>query len=54
MLPILLLLIAGMAAVVGLNGCGGSSEPPPQSYTVVVTATSSSLSHAFNINLTVE
>ena len=54
MLPILLLLIAGMAAVVGLNGCGGSSEPPPQSYTVIVTATSSSLSHAFNINLTVE
>ena len=54
MLLILLLLIAGMAAVVGLNGCGGKSGPPPQSYTVGVTATSGTLSHSFNIALTVE
>ena len=54
MLPILLLLIASMAAVVGLNGCGGKSGPPPQSYTVGVTATSGTLSHTSNITLTVE
>jgi CSLREA domain-containing protein len=54
MLPILLLLVAGLAAVVGLNGCGGKSGPPPQSYTVGVTATSGTLSHSFNIDLTVE
>jgi CSLREA domain-containing protein len=55
MLSILLLLVAGMAAVAGLNGCGGSaSGPPPQNYTVIVTATSGTLSHTSNITLTVE
>ncbi|MFY9852885.1 MAG: Ig-like domain repeat protein, partial [Terracidiphilus sp.] len=52
-LPILLLLIAGMAAVVGLNGCIGQIGQP-QSYTVVVTATSGTLSHTSNVTLTVE
>ncbi len=53
MLPILLLLIAGMAAAAGLSGCGGSSSKP-QSYNVTVTATSGTLSHTSNVTLTVE
>ncbi len=53
MLPILLLLIAGLAAAVGLSGCIGRFGPP-QIYTVTVTATSGTLSHTSNVTLTVE
>ena len=53
MLSVLLLLIAGMAAVVGMDGCIGRISPP-QSYKVVVTATSGTLSHTSNVTLTVE
>jgi hypothetical protein len=57
MLPILLLLIAGMAAAVGLSGCGSNTGffgQALQSYPVTVTATSGTLSHTSNVTLTVE
>jgi CSLREA domain-containing protein len=57
MLPILLLLIAGMAAAVGLSGCGSNTGffgQAQQSYPVTVTATSGTLSRTSNVTLTVE
>jgi sugar lactone lactonase YvrE len=53
----LLLLVAGASAMAGLSGCGGPSGffgQPPQTYTITVTATSGTLSHATNITLTIE
>jgi hypothetical protein len=53
----LLLAIAGMAAIVGLNGCkavSGSPGQTSQTYTVTVTGTSGALSHSTTFTLTVE
>jgi len=57
MLPVLLLLIAGMAAMAGMSGCNstiGFFGQAQQSYTVGVTGTSGTLSHTSNVTLTVE
>jgi hypothetical protein len=56
-LTALLLLIAGAAGVAGLTGCGSSSgyfNQTPQTYNVVLTATSGSFSHSSTITLTVQ
>lgn len=47
---------ASLALMVGLSGCGGSgsSNPPPQNYTLTVTATAGSLSNTFSVGLVVE
>ena len=52
-----LLLVAGLGATVGLSGCGvptGYFNQAPQTYTVLVTGASGSLSHAVPVTLTVE
>jgi hypothetical protein len=54
---VLLLTIAGMAATAALSGCNaisGSLARSAQTYTVIVTGTSGSLSHSANIALTIE
>jgi hypothetical protein len=56
MLP-LLLLLAGLAAAAGLNGCGstqGFFGQAPATYTIQVTGTSGALSHSTTVTLTVE
>jgi hypothetical protein len=56
-LSVLLLLIAGMAAMAGLIGCSSASGFYGQhqtSYTLTVTATSGALSHSTTVVLTVE
>jgi sugar lactone lactonase YvrE len=52
----LLLLVFVGAAVVGTVGCNGGSAPtpPPQSYTLTVTASAGSLSHSTMVSLTVQ
>jgi DNA-binding beta-propeller fold protein YncE len=53
----LLLLVAGASAMAGLSGCGAPSgffSQPTQTYTMTVTATSGTLSHATTITLTLE
>jgi N-acetylneuraminic acid mutarotase len=54
-LPKLLLLAISVAGLSLLNGCGGPSSsvapPPPQAFTVTVTATSGSLSHTASFGL---
>jgi hypothetical protein len=53
---VLLLAIAGVAAMAGLSGCGtisGSLTHSSQTYTITVTGTSGSLSHSTTIALTV-
>jgi hypothetical protein len=53
----LLLLIAGMAAMAGLSGCGSPSiffTQQPQSYTVTVTVSAGTLSHSMPVTLVVE
>jgi hypothetical protein len=57
LISVLLLAIAGMAAMAGLSGCGsvsGSIAQTPQTYTVTVTGTSGALSHSTTFTLTVE
>lgn len=57
MLTVVLLLIAGMAAMAGMSGCGptiGFFGQAQQSYSVGVTGTSGTLSHTSNVTLTVE
>ena len=56
-LSVLLLLIAGLAAMAGLSGCGsgtGFYGQQQTSYTVTLTATSGALSHSTTVTLTVE
>jgi sugar lactone lactonase YvrE len=53
----LLLLLAGASAMAGLSGCGANSGffgQPSQTYTMTVTATSGSLSHATTVTLTLQ
>jgi subtilase family serine protease len=57
LVSVLLLLIAGMAAMAGLSGCGsinGYIGQAPQTYTVTVTGTSGALSHSTTVTMTVE
>jgi hypothetical protein len=59
LLPILLLLVASLAAMAGMSGCGsniGFFGQAPHTYTVGVTGatTPSTLSHTSNVTLTVE
>ena len=57
LIAVLLLAIAGMAAMAGLSGCGsvsGSIAHTSQTYAVTVTGTSGSLSHSTTFALTVE
>jgi N-acetylneuraminic acid mutarotase len=54
-LTVLIFLLSG-AAMLSLNGCGGSSSPSsgsPTSYGIVIMATSGSLSHSASVSLTV-
>jgi hypothetical protein len=57
LVSILLLTIAGLAAMTGLSSCGSSIGffgPAPQTYTVTVTGTMGTLSHSTTVTLTVE
>ncbi len=57
MLSVLLLLIAGMTAISSLSGCGsgtGFFAQQQKTYTMIVTATSATLSHSTTVTLTVE
>jgi len=47
-----ILLLGG--AVTLLTGCGGSSGPAPQTYTITATATSGTLQHSSTFSLTVQ
>ncbi|HZD50271.1 MAG TPA: hypothetical protein VE178_16130, partial [Silvibacterium sp.] len=54
-----LFLLGGVAGMASLSGCGGGSSSgsmgqSPQSYTLVVTATSGAVNHSFNLTLTVQ
>jgi drug/metabolite transporter (DMT)-like permease len=54
--PLMLVLaVLSMGAVLGLSGCGSHSNPP-QSYTIVVTATDSTTGahNSTNLTLTVQ
>jgi len=57
-MPVLLLILAGITATMGLSGCGSTGSgffaQAPQTYTLTVTGTSGTLSHSTNITLTVE
>jgi len=56
-LSLALLLLVGLAATVGLTGCGYSSGffgQSQQTYTVTVTGTSGALAHSTTVTLTVE
>jgi hypothetical protein len=57
LLPLLLLLIGGLAAISGLSGCGSSSGyfgQAPATYTITVTGTAGSLTHSTSVTLTVQ
>ena len=54
-LPLLVLLVAGLAAAASMGGCGGNSlsGQPQTTYSLQVTGTSGSLSHTFDFTLTI-
>jgi hypothetical protein len=58
MLPLLLLLVAGLAVLAGISGCGGTASgyfgQAPANYTITVTGTAGALSHNTSVTLTVE
>jgi len=58
LLPLLLLLAAGMATIGGVSGCGGSGSgfftQPQQTYSVTVTVSAGSQSQSSTLSLTVQ
>jgi hypothetical protein len=52
----LVLLLAGLSAIAMLAGCGAvnTGYSAERNYTITVTATSGTLSHSTNFNLTVQ
>ena len=57
-LTILVLVVAGITASIGMTGCGagagGFFGQSPQTYTVTITGTSGTLSHSTTFTLTIE
>jgi large repetitive protein len=56
-ISLLLLAVAGLGAMAALSGCGATSglfADQAKTYTVTVTATSGTLSHATSLTLTVK
>lgn len=55
MVVLLLILLAGGAAVSGITGCGsGFFAQSPKSYDVTITVAAGALSHSTNVTLSVE
>jgi len=50
----LLFLLLAATSLLGIAACGGHSSPPPQTYTLTMTASSGSLSHSTTLKLTVQ
>ena len=52
-----ILLVAGLAAVAGLTGCGATNGffgQGPQTYTVTETVTTGTVSHSSTVTLTIQ
>jgi hypothetical protein len=58
-LPLLFVLLGGLAATAGLMGCGGYNGngffgQSPRNYTITITATSGSIQHSVSVTLNVQ